>query len=79
MPQTPEQAARAQEQIENFARLAYKVSLAVKELEDEFCGLADFTEAIGDAMPRLSEAAEIIADSALDWARGSNADFDPSA
>jgi hypothetical protein len=45
--QTPEQAARAQAQMEDFARLAYNVKRTVDALEDAFCGLADWPEGIG--------------------------------
>jgi hypothetical protein len=69
---------RAQTQMENFARLAWAMKRAVEALEDEFCGLADWPEAIGEAMPQLAAAANVIADWALEWAQVSNADFDPS-
>ena len=75
--ETPEQAARSQAQVENFARMCWRVRRAVERLEDEFSGLADFPEAIGEAMPRLSAAAELIADAAEDWARLCNTNFDP--
>jgi hypothetical protein len=66
--ETPEQVARAQEQIENFFHLAPDVQIAVEALEDAFCGLADFPEAIGEAMPQLSAAAHAVAGSAQGWA-----------
>jgi hypothetical protein len=54
------------------------VKIAVEALEDAFCGLADWPEDIGDAMPRLSCIADNIADAAFEWAQMCNADFDPS-
>jgi hypothetical protein len=77
--QTPEQANRAQRQIEAFAIQAHDVLRAVAALEDAFCGLGDFTEIIGENMPRLAAAAKAIADSAWDWAAISNDNFNPSA
>jgi hypothetical protein len=75
--ETPEQAARAQAQIERFACLAHAVLRAVEVLEDEFTGLTDWPEAIGETMPRLSAAAELIASAAWEWAAQCNVDFDP--
>jgi hypothetical protein len=76
--ETPEQWERAQLQMEDFARTAHAVKLAVEALEDAFCGLEDWPEDIGDAMPQLSRLADDIADWSLDWAQMCNADFDPS-
>ena len=76
--QTAKQAARAKQQIEDLARRASAMKRAVEALEDEFCGLADWPEDIGNAMPRLSAAAELLANAAKDWARLCNVDFDPS-
>ena len=78
MTQTPEQVERSQQQIEGFARAAWAVLRAVEKLEDEFTGLSDFPEIIGRKMPQLAAAAELIADSAWDWATVDNEGFDPS-
>jgi hypothetical protein len=75
--ETPEQAERAQCQMEDFARLAHNVKRAVERLEEEFCGLADWPEDIGEKMPQLAATANFVADAALDWARMCNTDFDP--
>jgi hypothetical protein len=75
---TMEEFARSQEQMESFARLAHGVKVAVAALEDEFCGLADWPELIGEMMPRLAAAANAVANAACEWASVSNADFDPS-
>jgi hypothetical protein len=66
-----------QEQMENLARLAHGVKLAVERLEDEFCGLGDYPEHLFTSMRRLSAAAKAVADISLDWAQVSNADFEP--
>jgi hypothetical protein len=76
--QTPEQAARAQAQMEDFARLAYNVKRAVDALEDAFCGLSDWPEGIGETMPKLAAAANLAADWSCDWAQLGNCEFDPS-
>jgi hypothetical protein len=65
--QTPEQARRAQQQIEDFARLAAEVQRAVHELEDAFCGFDDFPVALADTMPRLGAAADDCATIAHEW------------
>jgi hypothetical protein len=75
--ETPEQAERAQCQMEGFARLAHNVKRAVETLEDEFCGLADWPEDLGEQIPQLAAAANLVAAAALDWASMCNADFDP--
>jgi plasmid stabilization system protein ParE len=66
--ETPEQARRAQQQIEDVARLAAAVQRAVRKLEDEFCGLSDFPEHLAEAMPRLSAAANDCASITREWA-----------
>jgi hypothetical protein len=75
--ETPEQAAQAQAQMEDFARLAHDVKIAVEALEDAFCGLADWPEHLFETMPELSAAAKTVADNARDWAKVGNADFEP--
>jgi hypothetical protein len=73
-----EEYARAQTQEENFARLAHEVKRAVEALEDAFTGLADWPDSIGEMMPQLADVAHDVADNAKEWARGGNANFDPS-
>jgi hypothetical protein len=73
--ETLEEAAQAQLQMEDFARLAHAAKLAVEPLEDAFCCLEDSPEDVADAVPRLSRLADDIAEWALDWARMCNADF----
>jgi hypothetical protein len=74
--ETLEQLEAAQQQIEDFARMACRVRDAVNELENMFCRLADSPMSIDEAMPRLSANAEVIADVAYNWATLSNTDFD---
>jgi hypothetical protein len=77
--ETLEQAAQAQQQIEDFARLARDAKIAVEQLADAFTELADWPEDIGAAMPELIAAANDIADGAWDWAKEGDCEFDPSA
>jgi hypothetical protein len=69
---------RSQAQMEDFARLAYKMKCAVEALEDAFTGLADWPCHLGQMMPQLTDTANFIAHEAQEWANGSNADFNPS-
>jgi hypothetical protein len=64
--------------MEEFARLAFEVKRAVERLEDEFCGLEDWPDIIGENMPKLAAAANAVANEAEEWARMCNDDFDPS-
>jgi len=73
-----EEFTRAQAQMEYLACLAHDVKIAVEALEDEFCGLADWPEHLGEMMPQLAAAANAVAKETCEWARDSNLDFDPS-
>jgi hypothetical protein len=76
--ETLEQAAQAQREIEDFARRARDVRIAVEALEGAYCGLADCPDGVGEAMHQLHRAAVFVATDALNWAWISNTDFDPS-
>jgi hypothetical protein len=69
---------RAQAQMQYLACLAHNVKVAVETLEDEFCGLADWPERLGETMPQLAAAASAVAEDTYEWAQLSSADFDPS-
>ena len=55
MHETPEEAERSQQQIEDFARLAHDVRRAIKQLEDAFAALESSPELIAEDCPILSE------------------------
>jgi hypothetical protein len=75
--QTPEEVAHDQAMIERFAHMASNVMITVEALEDAALDLVDFPESIGQTLPQLRAAAELIARAAWDWAKLSNASFDP--
>jgi len=77
--ETPEQATRSRERIEDFARRAHDVRCAVECLEKAFLELADYPEDLGGAMARLRALADVTGSIAHDWATQDNCDFDPSA
>jgi hypothetical protein len=76
--ETPEQRARAQAQIEEFARRANDVKRVVEALERAFKELSDWPYAIGEVLPQLKQSASSVAYIALEWATLSNTEFDPS-
>ena len=76
--ETPEERARAQAQIEDFARRANDVKRAVETLERAFKELSDWPYAIGEVLPQLKQSASSVAYIALEWATLSNTDFDPN-
>jgi len=78
-PETAEQAAASQQQIEQFAFLAHATKAAVIKLKDAFGALADYPISVQEAMEELSTAAAIVADDARDWAKEGNADFNPAS
>src|SRR5262245_25288962 len=59
--ETPEQAEAAQQQMEEFARLAHDVKAAVERLKDAFCELADSPTSVAEALVQLSAAAATVA------------------
>jgi len=77
--ETLEQAEAAQQQIEDFARSAHAVKIAVERLKHACLELADLPDSIDEAMVELIDAAETVAKDARDWAAESNANFDPSS
>jgi hypothetical protein len=76
--ETSEQAARAQAQIEDFARRADAVKRAVAALEDAFNQLDDWPYNLGKVLSELKQSASSAAYITCEWATLSNADFDPS-
>jgi hypothetical protein len=76
--ETPEEAARSQEQVEEFARLAHNAKIAVEALQNAFCELEDWPEPLDEEMPELGRLAESVASWTHEWAMACNADFDPS-
>jgi hypothetical protein len=77
--ETLEEAHRAQKQIEDFARLAHNVKVAVEALGNASCNLADWPETIDEPLPQLRYAADVVADQTREWAMEGDCDFDPSA
>jgi hypothetical protein len=76
--ETRQEAARAQEQIEDFARLAHDVKLIVSRLESAFHKLQDCPEALSETLWRLTGAAGDVAAIAAGWAQEGDAGFDPA-
>jgi hypothetical protein len=76
--ETLEEAARAQAEMEDLARLARDVKIIVTQFEDAFHKLQDYPEDLFDGLCQLTDAADAVAAITTDWAQVSNADFDPS-
>jgi hypothetical protein len=73
--ETLEEARRAQEQMEDLARLARDVKIIVTQFGDAFHKLQDYPEDLFESLCQLTDAADAVA--AI--AQVSNANFDPSA
>jgi hypothetical protein len=76
--ETLEETHRAQEQIEDLARLARNVKVVVAHFEGAYRRLQDSPEALLENLCRLTAAADAVAAIAAEWAQVSNADFNPS-
>jgi hypothetical protein len=77
--ETLEEAHRAQEQMEDLARLAHNVKLIVTQFEEAFLELQDYPEDLSESLCQLTAAADAVAAIAADWVQVSNTNFDPSA
>jgi hypothetical protein len=75
--ETLKEAHRAQEQMEDFARLAHSVKLTVEQFENAFRELQDYPENLFESLCQLTAAAGAVAAIAVNWVQVSNASFDP--
>jgi len=71
--ETLEKAVRAQEQMEDLARLAHSVKLTVEQFGNAFHELQDYPEHLFEQLCELTNAADAVAAISLDWAQTGSA------
>jgi hypothetical protein len=71
--ETLEEARRAQEQMEDFARLAHHVKLIVTQFVEASLKLQDYPEDLFESLCLLIAAADAVAAIAADWAQSGGA------